>query len=87
VQGSSALKELHCLSNKLSAQALTQVFTGLPTRSPSDDAQCYLYTENAEEGNHTDITNPAALQTAFQHAKTVKNWKLHKIGSGGVQML
>ena len=81
VQGLSALQELYCCNNKLSAQALTQVLTDLPTRLPSDDAQCYLYIERAEEGNHRNFSAPAALQTAFQQAKTVKHWKLYKFDS------
>ena len=76
VQGLTALQWLLCHNNRLTAQALTSLLTGLPARSPSDDAKCTLYSENPEEGNHTDFTAPAELYTAFQDAKT-KNWKLY----------
>ena len=76
IQGLSALQWLLCHNNRLTAQALTDLLTDLPARSPSDDAKCTLYSENPEEGNHTDFTAPAELYTAFQDAKT-KNWKLY----------
>ena len=76
VQGLTALQGLECRSNRLNAQALTSLLTGLPARSPRDDAKCILYVEALKEGNYTDFTNPAELSTAFQNAKT-KNWKLY----------
>ena len=81
VQGLSDLKWLACYCNKLTAQALTQVLTDLPIRSPSDNAECYLYIEKPDEGNWTDFTSasaPQELKDAFQNAKTVKHWKLYK---------
>lgn len=79
VQGLSALKELKCYRNRLNAQALTSLLTGLPARSPSDDAKCTLYDEAPEEGNYTDFaefTAPAELYSAVQNAVT-KNRQLH----------
>ena len=86
VQGLSDLKWLICAYNKLTAQALTQILTDLPIRSPSDNAECYLYGEGSGEGNCTDFTSasaPQELKDAFQNSKTVKHWKLGKINPWG----
>ena len=85
VQGVSALQALNCTNNQLTAQAFTKLFTDLPVRSNTDNANCYLYTERTDitEGNHTDFTSPSDLQAAFNHAKNVKKWTMYKIGAKG----
>ena len=85
VQGLSALQALNCTNNQLTAQAFTKLFTDLPVRSNTDNANCYLYTERTDitEGNHTDFTSPSDLQAAFNHAKNVKKWTMYKIGAKG----
>ena len=84
VQGCTALKQLGCGYNQLNAQASTKIFTDLPQRTVSQDAKCYLYSEesNVSEGNHKDFTSPGELKNAFDNAKTVKNWKMYKYVSG-----
>ena len=85
VQGLSALQALNCTNNQLTAQAFTKLFTDLPVRSNTDNANCYLYTERTDitEGNHTDFTSPSDLQAAFNHTKNVKKWTMYKIGAKG----
>ena len=80
VQGLTALKTLWCWGNQLTAQAFTKLFDDLPVRADSDDAKCYLYTEETgvSESNHTDFTAPQDLKDAFDNAKTVKKWKMYK---------
>ena len=77
VQGCPALNRLYCHNNKLSAQALTQILTDLPTRLPGDDAKCWLYAEASfqgiSEGNHTDFTNPPTYRPPFKMQKPAKN--------------
>jgi len=74
------LKTLWCWGNQLTAQAFTKLFDDLPVRADSDDAKCYLYTEETgvSESNHTDFTAPQDLKDAFDNAKTVKKWKMYK---------
>ena len=92
VQGSSALQYLKCGYNKLSADALTKLFNDLPQRTVSQDAKCELYTCHRhlgileDEGNHKDFTSPGELKTAFDNAKTVKNWKMYKWDNGLVEI-
>ena len=85
VQGCTALETLNCYNNKLTAQAFTKLFDDLPTRTAGDGARCILYTEKpgVTEGNCTDFTTPAELQAAFQNAKDVKHWKMHKLNTSG----
>ena len=80
VQGLSALQFLYCWSNQLTADAFTKLFNDLPQYTVSQDAKCYLYTEQSgiSEGNHKDFTSPGELKTAFDNAKTVKRWKMYK---------
>ena len=86
VQGCTALNTLWCYSNKLNADAFKKLFTDLPARQDSDDAKCYLYTEETgvTEGNHTDFTSPSEVQTAFENAKDVKHWKMYKRKMNGL---
>ena len=85
VQGLTALNELWCYSNKLNADAFKKLFDDLPQRADSDDAKCYLYTEESgvSEGNHTDFTAPPDLAAAFNNAKTVKKWRMYKRNGSG----
>ena len=85
VQGCTALERLDCCGNQLNDQAFTQIFSDLPTRTAGDGARCILYTEKpgVTEGNCTDFTTPAELQAAFQNAKDVKHWKMHKLNTSG----
>ena len=62
IQGLSALQGLECDRHQLTAQALTSLLTGLPSRSPRDDAKCILCTEKNEEGNYTDINYDSAYR-------------------------
>ena len=80
VQGLTALNALWCYSNKLNADAFKKLFDDLPQRADSDDAKCYLYTEETDvsEGNHTDFTTPPDLAAAFNNAKNNKKWKMYK---------
>ena len=84
VQGLSALQELYCHGNRLTADAFKKLFDDLPVRTDSDEAKCWLYTEQTgvTEGNHTDFTAPADLAAAFNNAKTVKKWKMYKTAGG-----
>ena len=86
VQGCTALNTLWCYSNKLNADAFKKLFDDLPARQDSDDAKCYLYTEETgvTEGNHTDFTSPSEVQTAFENAKDVKHWKMYKRKMNGL---
>lgn len=86
VQGCTALNTLWCYSNKLNADAFKKLFNDLPARQDSDDAKCYLYTEETgvTEGNHTDFTSPSEVQTAFENAKDVKHWKMYKRKMNGL---
>ena len=85
VQGLTALNALWCYSNKLNADAFKKLFDDLPQRADSDDAKCYLYTEETDvsEGNHTDFTAPSDLADAFNNAKNNKKWKMYKINGRG----
>ena len=85
VQGLTALRTLRCYNNKLTAQAFTKLFDDLPQRADSDDAKCYLYTEETgvSEGNHTDFTAPPDLAAAFNNAKNNKKWKMYKRDGSG----
>ena len=80
VQGLTALNALWCYSNKLNADAFKKLFDDLPQRADSDDAKCYLYTEETDvsEGNHKDFSTPEALKTAFLNAKNNKKLKMYK---------
>ena len=85
VQGLTALQGLYCYNNQLTAQAFTKLFDDLPARQDSDKGECILYTEESgvTEGNCTNFTTPAELQAAFQNAKDVKHWKMHKRNTSG----
>ena len=85
VQGLTALNALWCYSNKLNADAFKKLFDDLPVRTESDDAKCYLYTEETgvSEGNHTDFTAPPDLAAAFNNAKNNKKWKMYKWNISG----
>ena len=85
VQGLTALQTLWCYSNKLNADAFKKLFDDLPQRADSDDAKCYLYTEETgvSEGNHTDFTAPPDLAAAFNNAKNNKKWKMYKRDGSG----
>ncbi|MGP1510883.1 MAG: leucine-rich repeat domain-containing protein, partial [Treponema lecithinolyticum] len=85
IQGCTALQRLDCKHNQLTADAFTKIFTDLPQRTVSQDAKCYLYTEESgvSEGNHKDFTSPGELKTAFDNAKNVKNWKMYKYAGNG----
>ena len=89
VQGCSSLGSLNCWGNRLTAQAFTKLFTDLPVRSNTDNANCTLYTERTDitEGNHTDFTSPSDLQAAFNHAKNIKKWTMYKVGAKGSVVL
>ena len=85
VQGCTSLQYLYCNKNQLTADAFIKLFNDLPQRTVSQDAWCCLYTEQsgATEGNHKDFTSPGELKTAFDNAKTVKNWKMYKYDKNG----
>ena len=85
VQGCTALQKLLCWNNQLTADAFTKLFNDLPQRTVSQDAKCHLYTEKTgvTEGNHKNFTSPGELKTAFDNAKTVKNWKMYKFNTNG----
>ena len=85
VQGCTALQELLCSDNQLAADAFTKLFNDLPQRTVSQVVKCRLYTEQSDvtEGNHKDFTSPGELKTAFDNAKTVKNWKMYKYDTNG----
>ena len=85
VQGLTALKGLGCYGNRLNADAFKKLFDDLPVRQDSDNAKCYLYTEEpgVTEGNYTDFTTPSEVQAAFQNAKDVKKWKMYKYKYNG----
>ena len=85
VQGCTALKELDCCNNRLNADVFKKLFDDLPVRAEGDDAKCYLYIEytGVTEGNHTNFTAPPELANAFNNAKTVKKWKMHKLNGSG----
>ena len=84
VQGLTALQFLDCHNNRLTAQAFTKIFDDLP-QITSYYGYCALYTEKegVSEGNNTDFTKPPELQSAFENAKTVKKWKMHKFAADG----
>ena len=83
VKGCTALKTLGCVGNKLTADVFTKLFNDLPQRTANAGAECHLYFESATEGNHKDFTSPGELKTAFDNAKTVKNWKMYKYDKNG----
>ena len=83
VQGCTALKSLFCVGNKLTADVFTKLFNDLPQRTANAGAECHLYFESVTEGNHKDFTSPGELKTAFDNAKTVKNWKMYKYDKNG----
>ena len=83
VQGCTALKSLFCVGNKLTADVFTKLFNDLPQRTANAGAECHLYFESVTEGNHKDFTSPGELKTAFDNAKTVKNWKMYKYDTNG----
>ena len=88
VQGCTALQTLDCWGNRLTADAFKKLFTDLPARQDSDDANCILYTElsGVTEGNHTDFTAPQDLKDAFDNAKNNKKWKMYKIDAYGFKV-
>ena len=85
VQGCTALEWLHCGSNQLNAEAFKKLFNDLPYRPANRYGSCYLYREVSEaaKGNHKDFASPGELKTAFDNAKTVKNWKMYKYDTNG----
>jgi len=85
VQGCTALARLNCHINQLNAEAFKKLFNDLPLRTAYAGAKCLLYTEKTgvTEGNHKDFTSPGELKTAFDNAKTVKNWKMYKYDTNG----
>ncbi|MGI0530360.1 leucine-rich repeat domain-containing protein [Treponema socranskii] len=85
VQGCPALQDLTCYGNQLNANAFEKIFDDLPTREASDDAGCYLYTEQSDitEGNHKNFTAPEALKTAFENARNDKKWTMYKYDADG----
>ena len=85
VQGCTALARLNCHINQLNAEAFKKLFNDLPQRTVSQDAKCRPYNEQSDftEGNHKDFTSPGELKTAFDNAKTVKNWKMYKYDTNG----
>ena len=83
VQGSNVLRFLNCPFNKLTADAFIKLFNDLPQRTANEGAECYLYSELVSEDNHKDFTSPGKLKTAFDNAKTVKNWKMYKFYTNG----
>ena len=85
VQSLTALQRLWCYGNRLTADAFKKLFDDLPVRADSDNASCYLYTEQTgdTEGNHTYFSAPSDLADAFNNAKTVKKWKMFKFDADG----
>ena len=85
VQGLTALQRLWCYGNRLTADAFKKLFDDLPVRADSDNASCYLYTEQTgdTEGNHTYFSAPSDLANAFNNAKTVKKWEMYKFDADG----
>ena len=88
MQGCTALKELWCWGNQLTAQAFTKLFDDLPQRAEGNNAKCILYTEESgvSEGNHTDFTAPPDLAAAFNNAKNNKKWKMYKLDADGYKV-
>ena len=81
VQGLPALQYLNCSNNQLNDEAMRTLLTGLPQRQASDYAQCVLYNDDPDEGNHKDFTSASAaptLKQAFNKAKSEKHWKMYK---------
>ena len=81
VQGLPALRYLNCSNNQLNAEAMRTLLTGLPQRQASDYAECVLYNDDPDEGNHKDFTSASAdtaLKQAFNKAKIEKHWKMYK---------
>ena len=81
VQGLPALQYLDCSNNQLNAEAMRTLLTGLPQRQASDYAECVLYNDDPDEGNHKDFTSASAaptLKQAFNKAKSEKHWKMYK---------
>lgn len=81
VQGLPALRYLDCSNNQLNAEAMRTLLTGLPQRQASDYAECVLYNDDPDEGNHKDFTSASAdtaLKQAFNKAKIEKHWKMYK---------
>ena len=85
VQSLTALQRLWCYGNRLTADAFKKLFDDLPVRADSDNASCYLYTEQTgdTEGNHTYFSAPSDLADAFNNAKTVKKWEMYKFDADG----
>ena len=85
VQSLTALQRLWCYGNRLTADAFKKLFDDLPVRADSDNASCYLYTEQTgdTEGNHTYFSAPSDLADAFNNAKTVKKWEMYKLNGSG----
>ena len=85
VQSLTALQRLWCYGNRLTADAFKKLFDDLPVRADSDNASCYLYTEQTgdTEGNHTYFSAPSDLANAFNNAKTVKKWEMYKFDADG----
>lgn len=65
--------------NKLNAEALTKLLNALPQRKAGDSAICFLYGDVTDEANHTDLSTPPELQSAFKKAK---HWKLYEHSGG-----
>ena len=88
VQGCTALKDLDCCINQLNAEAFKKLFNYLPYRPADRYGACYLYhgVLEAAKGNHKDFTSPGELKTAFDNAKTVKNWKMYKYDTNGLKV-
>ena len=84
VQGCTALKTLKCNHNQLTADAFKTLFDNLPVRAEGDRAECYLYTEQTGEGNHTNFSAPPDLAAAFTDAKNNKKWKMYKFNASGL---
>ena len=81
VQGLPALRYLNCSNNQLNAEAMRTLLTGLPQRQASDYAECVLYNDDPDEGNHKDFTSASAapaLKQAFNKAKIEKHWRMYK---------
>ena len=81
VQGLPALQYLNCSNNQLNDEAMRTLLTGLPQRQASDYAECVLYNDDPDEGNHKDFTSASAdtaLKQAFNKAKIEKHWKMYK---------
>ena len=81
VQGLPALRYLNCSNNQLNDEAMRTLLTGLPQRQASDYAECVLYNDDPDEGNHKDFTSASAapaLKQAFNKAKIEKHWRMYK---------